>query len=406
MNNSLLVELVCSRCQRKFDPHLVHTVCKSCGGTLFSTYDLERAKSDGVRALLRNRTPNMWRYRELLPVYNDTNIVTLGEGYTPILPLRHLTSVFKAKSIVLKDDGLIPTGTFKARGQSVAISKAKELGIERVVLASAGNAAGAMAAYCARGGVEAHVFLPKDAPEITKKECLSMNAHLKLVDGLIDDAGAIVTALAARNGWFNMSTLKEPYRVEGKKTMGYEIAEQSEWKLPDVIIYPTGGGTGLIGMWKAFKEMEEMTWISGKKPRMVSVQSRGCAPVVRAFQQGRESTEKFEGAATIAAGLRVPAPYASEQILRVIRESRGTAVAVSDESILVSMTRLGREGVFACPEGAATVAALDELFANRWIDKDENVLLYNTGTGLKYPELIQVPEIEVLKNEIISNTAQ
>jgi threonine synthase len=388
-------ELHCSRCGKWHDPSVVQTVCSSCDGTLFSSYDLEKAKDAELRGRLSSREKSLWRYRELLPVFDDANVVSLGEGCTPIDRLPRIGGELGVKSLQLKDDGIIPTGTFKARGQTVAISRAKELGISKVVLASAGNAAGAMATYAARAGMEAHVFLPKDAPETTKKECLQMKAEVHLVEGLINDAGKIVASIKEKKGWFDLSTLKEPYRVEGKKTMGYEIAEQSGWSLPDVLLYPTGGGTGLIGMWKAFKEMEAMGWIGSERPRMVAVQSEGCAPVVKAHEEGSDRVAgPFANAETVAAGIRVPFPYASEQILRVVDESHGTAVAVTDGAILRSMKDLGREGIMACPEGAATLAALRKLLDAGWIDPDEGILLYNTGTGLKYPELFELPEID------------
>ena len=394
---TLYIALRCSQCAREHDRSVPQTVCSSCGGTLFCAYDLEEAKDGDLRERLVRRAPTLWRYRELLPVLDDANVVTLGEGFTPIDRLPRIAEDLAMGSLFLKDDGLIPTGTFKARGQTVAISKAKELGITKVVLASAGNAAGAMSTYASRAGMEAHVFLPRDAPEMTKKECWQMNAKVHLVDGLINDAGRMVASVKQREGWFDVSTLKEPFRVEGKKTMGYEMAEQRGWSLPDVIVYPTGGGTGLVGMWKAFGEMEAMGWIGSERPRMVAVQSEGCAPVVRAFSEGRVSIDQpFPNASTIAAGIRVPFPYASEQIIRVLRESGGTATTVTDGAILESMKRLGREGLMVCPEGAATLAGLARLLEEGWIDRDEDVVLYNTGSGLKYPELIELPELEVL----------
>jgi threonine synthase len=306
----------------------------------------------------------------------------------------------------VKDDGLIPTGTFKSRGMTVAFSKAKELGINKVALASAGNAGGAAATYAARAGIECFVFIPSDAPESAIKECYQMGAHLYLVDGLINDAAKFVINGKQKFGWFELSTLKEPYRVEGKKTMGYEVAEQFDWKLPDVIIYPTGGGTGLVGMWKAFDELEQLEWLNkSKKPRMVSVQSTGCAPVVRAFHEGKKSVDLFfENARTIAGGIRVPFPYASEQILRVIRESDGTAVEIEDSAIIKSMEMLGKDdGLNVCPEGAATLAGLEKLIEDKWIEKSEKILIYNTGTGLKYPELVDLGELRTFSKEESSN---
>jgi threonine synthase len=333
----------------------------------------------------------MWRYRELLPVKHESNIVTLGEGFTPILRAERLQELLRVKSILVKDDGIIPTGTFKARGQSSAISKAKELGIRSVALASAGNAGAASAAYSARAGIECNVFMPRDAPQSTKKECAELGANLHLVDGLISDAAKIVAEEKSRRGWFELSTLKEPYRVEGKKTMGYEIAEQLDWNyLPDVIIYPTGGGTGLIGMWKAFREIEALGWMKvKKKPRMVAVQSSGCEPIVKAIREGKEKVEPFPNASTIASGLRVPFPYASEQILKVIKESNGMAISVSDKEILSAMKSFAKlEGMFVCPEGAATLACLEHMVSEKFIDTSEGVLLYNTGSGLKYLDIL------------------
>jgi threonine synthase len=386
---SFILELTCSRCGTKYDPNQIQTVCTSCQGTLFADYDLEGVKSHVSKESLRKREATMWRYRELLPVKDEENIVTLGEGYTPILQARKLG--VGLRSLMVKDDGVIPTGTFKARGQSAAISKAKELGIKSVALASAGNAGGAAATYCARAGIECNIFMPRDAPESTKKECVMMGANLNLIDGLINDAARMVAASKEQKGWFELSTLKEPYRVEGKKTMGYEIAEQMEWReLPDVIIYPTGGGTGLVGMWKAFREIEALGWMNVKKPRMISVQSSGCAPVVDAWIKKKNAIDTpFPNAETIASGLRVPYPYASEQILKVIRESGGVAIAVKDAEILEMMRVFAKsEGMFVCPEGAAALAALGHLISEKAIDRDESVLLYNTGSGLKYLDMM------------------
>lgn len=390
-NFSFIQDLTCTRCGKKFDPDQIQTVCTNCAGTLFATYDIEKAKDEVSKNSFKERSATMWRYRELLPVKKESNIVTLGEGFTPILRAEKLEELLKLKSIHVKDDGIIPTGTFKARGQSSAISKAKELGIRSVALASAGNAGAAAATYCARAGIECNVFMPRDAPETTKKECQVMGANLHLVDGLINDAAKMVAEGKAEHGWFELSTLKEPYRVEGKKTMGYEIAEQLGWKeLPDVIIYPTGGGTGLVGMWKAFREIETLGWMKVKKPRMVSVQSSGCAPVVKAIHEGKEKIESpFPNAATIASGLRVPFPYASEQILKVIRESNGLAVSVDDSEILTAMKNFARlEGMLVCPEGAATLACLSHLVEEKLIDQSDRVLLYNTGSGLKNGNLL------------------
>ena len=315
-------------------------------------------------------------------------MVSLGEGFTPMLKARKLEGVIGLENLWIKDESPIPTGTFKARGFSVAVSKAKELGIRKVAVPSAGNAAGALAAYGARAGMEIYVFVPEDAPALNKLESYIMGAHVYLVKGLISDAGRIVAEGEEKLHWFDMSTFKEPYRVEGKKTMGFEIAEQFGWKLPDIIIYPTGGGTGLIGIWKAFEELEEAGLISHERPRMFSVQSAGCAPIVKAFREGKKLSEFWEEAKTIAAGLRVPKPLADFIILRVLRESGGGAVCVGDDEILKAVKEMAREeGIFACPEGAATLAGLRVLVDQGLVDKHERIVLINTGSGLKYPEM-------------------
>lgn len=393
--HSFITYLVCSRCGERYEHTRVQSVCTKCGGTLFARYDLEGVKASVSRDSLKGRPPTMWRYREVLPVLHDEHIVSLGEGYTPLYPLRRLGERLGV-SLLVKDDGAMPTGSFKARGQTTAISKARELGVKRVALASAGNAGGAMATYAARAGLEAYVFMPRDAPSVAKLECHVMGAHVYLVDGLINHAAAIVQRLRERYGWFDLSTLKEPYRVEGKKTMGYEVAEQLGWRLPDVIVYPTGGGTGLVGMWKAFGELEELGWIGSGRPRMVAVQAEGCAPVVEAFRKGAEGVEEFPDAHTVASGIRVPKPYAGEQILRVLRESGGTAVSVSDSEILECVREFACEGLFVCPEGAATLAGLKRLLDSGWVDRGEVVLLYNTGTGLKYLDALGEPTLPTI----------
>lgn len=390
-SGSFLEGLECCRCRREFPADQIQTVCLFCGGTLFAQYDLEKAKSVISRNTFTHRLPSLWRYRELLPVKDQSNIVTLGEGYTPILKSEKIARSYELAWLFVKDDGIIPTGSFKARGQTTAISKAKELGIKKVALASAGNAGVAAAAYCARASIECNVFMPKDTPESPRKQCVEFGATTHLVDGLISDCAKIVANGKEEHGWFDLSTLKEPYRVEGKKTMGYEIAEQLNWFLPDVIIYPTGGGTGLIGMWKAFNDLETLGWLSRQtKPKMISVQASGCAPIVEAFETGKTSVEEpFKNANTMASGLRVPFPYASEQILKVIRESNGLALSVHDEDIRFAMRDFSRsEGIFVCPEGAATLAALKKLMSRNLVDKDEKILLYNTGSGFNYLDLI------------------
>jgi threonine synthase len=341
-------------------------------------YDYEKTKEWLVPSAMAGRTRDLWRYREVLPVLDAANICTLGEGFTPLLRLKN--------GVVMKDDGQIPTGTFKARGMAVAVSKAKELGLRKLVVPSAGNAGAALACYAARAGLAARVFIPRETPEPIIKECKVYGADVILVEGNISDAGAKMREDMA--GYFDMSTLREPYRLEGKKTMGYEIAEQTGFELPGAILYPTGGGTGLIGMWKAFDEMEKLGWIGQERPRMFSVQSDTCAPVVMAFSSGMEDVDpSFPDGHTIAAGLRVPRPFAGKQILAVLRTSRGGAVSVPEKEILPAVRSLAKEGVFVCPEGATTLAGYRRLVEDGIIDRGERVLLYNTGTGLKYLNL-------------------
>jgi threonine synthase len=332
----------------------------------------------------------MWRWRELLPVRDPQNVVSLGEGDTPLLPARRLGAAFGCRALFIKEEGLNPTGSFKARGLSAALSRALELGVREMAIPSAGNAASALAAYGARAGISIHVFMPADTPELNQKEVAIFKADVTLVRGLINDCSAIVRQRSAAEGWFDVSTLKEPYRAEGKKTMGLELAEQFGWEVPDTIIYPTGGGTGIIGIWKAFEELEQLGFIGSKRPRMICVQSSGCAPIVRAFQQGMDHASLWENAATVAAGLRVPGAIADYLILSVLRQSQGTALTVTDAEILKAVQDLGaREGVFAAPEGAATWAAAKRLLTDGALSPDERIVLMNTGTGLKYPELVE-----------------
>jgi len=385
-----LSHLECTKCSRSHEPNVVQTTCQSCGGVLFARYDLGQVEQHLSKATLASRVRSMWRYLELVPVKQESHIVTLGEGYTNVLQLNKLARKVGLKELVMKDDGLLPTGTFKARGMSVAISKCIELGVRKVAVATAGNAGAAMAAYASRGGIESYAYMPKDTPEPIVRECEIYGAKVILVDGTIADAGKIVDELCSRDDWMVLSTMKEPYRVEGKKTMGFEIAEQFRWRIPDLIVYPTGGGTGIVGMWKAFGELEQIGWMDSKPPRFVSVQSSGCAPVVKAFREGRESCEFWNNAIAIAAGLRVPRAYADYLILRAIRESHGTAVAVSDNEILDAMKEVARkEGIWVCPEGAATYACLPKLKNEGFLDKDEQVLLYNTGLGTLYQDLVK-----------------
>jgi len=333
----------------------------------------------------------MWRYREILPIMKKENVVTLGEGWTPLTPTPRLAEKLGLSNLLVKDEGIMPTGSFKARGLSAAISKAKELGIKRVALPSAGNAAGAIAAYGARAGLEVYVFMPEDAPKVNAVESEVVGAKVVFVKGLISDAGKLVKDGAKEMGWFSVATLGEPYRVEGKKTMGLEVAEQLDWKLPDVILYPTGGGTGIIGMWKVFDELEDMGWIGSERPRMISVQAEGCSPVVKAFREGKEETEFAVDAHTVAAGLRVPKALGDFLILKAVRESRGTAISVTDKELMADVRLISRlEGIFACPEGAATISALRKMISDGDIDRDEKIVLFNTGSGLKYTDLFVV----------------
>ena len=382
---SALTHLECSFCGKKYEADELHTLCPACGKPLLARYDLKRVREEWSREDLAVRVASLWRYQEVLPVRNEENAISLGEGYTPLLRAEHLGKKLKMRNLFIKDEGLNPTGSFKARGLCMAISRAKELGVSEVVIPSAGNAAGAMAAYAAKAGMKAHVFMPQDVPLPFRLECEAYGAQVTLVPGLITDCGQQARQATAKHDWFDVSTLKEPYRLEGKKTMGYELAEAFDWQLPDVIIYPTGGGTGLIGMWKAFAEMEALGWIGKDRPRMVVVQARGCAPIPRAFEAGEEFTTPWENAATVAAGLRVPVAVGDFLILRAVRESNGTALAVSDDALVAAQKRMAsREGIFACPEGGATLAALETLLAKGWLMPDETVVLFNTGTGLKY----------------------
>jgi threonine synthase len=378
-------KLECSFCHREYEARRAHNVCTECGKPLFVRYDLKRISKFLTRQALYARRADLWRYREVLPVRREDNIVTLGEGWTPLHHARHLGETLGMTELYIKDESVNPTQSFKARGMAVAVSMAKELGLKKLAAPSAGNAAGALAAYCACAGLEAHLFMPRDTPRANIIECEVTGANVTLIDGLITDCGAEVSRRKEAEGWFDVSTLKEPYRVEGKKTLGYELAEQGAWTLPDVIIYPTGGGTGLVGMWKAFDEMQELGWIDEKRPRMISVQAAGCAPIVRAFEKGERHAEEFPNAATIASGLRVPKAIGDFLILDAIRESNGAAIAVTDEELIAGAREVARrEGIFAAPEGGACVPALRKLIDRGKIKLGERVVLFNTGSGIKY----------------------
>ena len=383
---SYITDLVCYDCGQIFDPSKVQTFCPDCQAPLIVRYDLETAKRQLDRDEFRRRPAGMWRWHELLPVHAKENMIYLGEGDTPLLHLPHLGSRLGLSQLYVKDESINPTGSFKARGLAAAVSKAKELGITKVIIPTAGNAGGAMAAYAARGGLEAYIFMPKDTPEANIKESRIAGATVILIDGLISEAAGMAGEKARVEGWFDVSTFKEPYRAEGKKIMGYELAEEFGWELPEVIIYPTGGGTGLVGMWKAFKELAALGWLeSDKRPRMVAVQAEGCAPVIQAFEANSPFCDFWIGAKTLASGLRVPKSFADQIILDDLRESQGNAVAVSDEAILEAQKRLAyQEGIFAAPEGAATLAGLEQLVQTGWVQPEEKIVLFNTGTGLKY----------------------
>jgi threonine synthase len=372
--------LECTKCGDHVDAGTPQTICPKDGGVLYARYDLDKLKNTFKKESLAGRTPTMWRYAEVLP---GADPVTLGEGLTPMLPSRTTPNVF------IKDEGLNPTASFKARGMSTAVTMAKAYRLKKLAAPSAGNAASALAAYAAAAGIEAHIFMPKDVPFANRVECQSYGAQVTLVNGLIGDCARMVGERKEKEGWFDVSTLKEPYRVEGKKTMGYEVAEQLGWKLPQGIIYPTGGGVGLLGMWKAFDEMETLGWIGSERPKMVCVQSAGCAPIVKAWDEGKDVSEMWPNAATSAAGLRVPKAYGDYLILDILKRSGGTAVSATDAEIMNAVGEWARtEGVFAAPEGAAALVAYQKLRADKFFSPDDKVVLFNTGSGLKYLEVI------------------
>lgn len=383
-----VTHLECALCHLRHEAGVLQNLCAECGKPLLVRYDLSAAKQTLTKESLKTREASLWRYREVLPVENAENIVSLGEGWTPLFKTEKLAKNLPLKlDLYIKDESLNPTQSFKARGMTAAVSMAKELGVTKTAAPSAGNAAGALAAYAAQAGMEANLFMPSDTPNANIVECRQLGANVTLIDGLITDCGKIVADRKEAEGWFDFSTLKEPYRVEGKKTMGYEIAEQLDWTLPDVILYPTGGGTGLIGMWKAFDEMEQMGWIGPKRPRMVSVQSVGCAPIVKAFHDGERFAAEFPNAATVASGLRVPKAIGDFLILDAIRASGGTAVAVSDHELVEAVKEIGAAtGIFTAPEGAACLPALRNLIAEGWVKEGETIVIFNTGSGIKYLE--------------------
>ncbi len=380
--------LECGNCRKELESDKLWNLCPECDKPLLARYDLKKARSSMERIAFKSLENTLWRYHELLPVKDPRFRLSLGEGYTPLVHAKRLGRKTGFEKLFIKDEGLNPTGSFKARGISVALSRAVELGIKSVSLPSAGNAAGALCAYAALARLPAFVFMPYDVPRPFIAECRAFGGHINLINGLITDCGKHAAEAVAKYGHFDLATLKEPFRIEGKKTMGYELAEQMDWTLPDVIIYPTGGGTGLVGMWKAFAEMEELGWIDSNRPRMVAVQSTGCAPMVKAFKENKTFAEPWKGAITIADGLRVPSAVGDFLILKSLRESNGTAIAVPDEEILADASAIGHtQGIFASPEGGATLAAFKHLREQGWIKDYETVVLFNTGAGQKYYHL-------------------
>ena len=397
-----VTDLECPKCKIKFNHKELNQLCSLCHGPLLVRYDLKAVKDNFKKDNLSSRSYNLWRYKELLPIEDEKNIVSLGEVITPIIKLEKLSRKLGVENLYLKDEGFNPGGSFKSRGAALGISKAKELGVKAFAMPTNGNAGAAWASYAAKADIKAFIVMPKDAPIITRNECQISGAKLFLVDGLISDAGKIVAKAVKKYGFMDASTLKEPYRIEGKKTMGFEIAEQFGWNVPDVILYPTGGGVGLIGIYKALLELKEIGFIEGKLPRLVAVQATNCAPIVKAFNENKKESEFWEDAQTIAFGITVPKAIGDFLVLEAIYETNGSAIAVDDEDILKYQELIAKEeGLFICPEGAATLAATHELYKTGWLKKNEKVLLLNTGSGLKYPDtVISNPPILKIEEEI------
>ena len=397
---SFLRVLRCSRCGEMHDPSVEQHLCRVCAGPLLAEYDLAGIGAAATPADLRGRESSLWRYRELLPLDDPDRRVSLGESFSPVLEAPRLAAELGLPGLLIKDEGLLPTGSFKARGAAVGVSRARELGARVLALPTAGNAGGAWAAYGARAGLEVRVVTPADAPLINRVEVGATGAQAALVRGLISDAGAIVARAVARHGWYDAGTLREPYRIEGKKTMGLELAEQLDWQFPDAIIYPCGGGVGVIGMWKAFAELQALGWVRGPLPKMIVVQPAGCAPIVAAYERGADSSEFWQGAATIASGLRVPKALGDFLVLRAVRESGGAAIAVSDTAIVETVYRVGaREGLLLSPEGAATLAAIPPLLQRGALRASDRVVAFNTGAGIKYPEALSADLPVLLPND-------
>lgn len=391
MKYSYVSHLYCPKCSATYRVEEQHQLC-TCGSPLLVAYDMVELKEVFRPEELHKRNPDLWRYHELLPVQKEEHVISLGEGMTPLLSMGSIGADLGINELYMKDEGLIPSGSFKARGAAVGVSKAKELGIKGLAMPTNGNAGAAWAQYCARAGIEATIVMPVDAPEITRKECAASRATLYMVEGLISDAGKIVGQAVKDYGLFDASTLKEPYRIEGKKTMGLEIAEQFDWQVPDVILYPTGGGVGLIGIYKALKELQELGWIAeGKMPKLVAVQSKGCAPIVKAWEEGKNDSEPWEDSSTIAFGINVPKALGDFLVLDAIYNTEGCAIAIDDETLLKEQANIAaREGAFVCPEGAAAFAAARQLKESGWIQEGERVVVLNTGAGIKYPDTVHI----------------
>ena len=402
---SFVTHLECGRCGHTADHRVIQQVCASCGGPYFVRYDLARVRESVPKNVLYSRQPNLWRYHHLLPMDEPDDVVSLGEAVTPLMEAPTLGERFDLHRVLLKDEGLLPTGTFKARGAAVGVTRARELGVSTIALPTAGNAGAAWAAYGARAGLGVVVVMPADTPDVIRRETVAYGARAYVVEGSIADAGRVVRDAALEYGWYDASTLREPYRIEGKKTMGFELAEQNDWRVPDVVICPTGGGVGLIGMWKAFAELAEIGWVEPKLPRFVAVQAEGCAPIVDAFESGAEESQPWPDPHTIAAGLRVPKALGDFLVLRALRESVGAAVRVSDDAIRETMRLVAsHEGVLVCPEGAAAVAAAYKLRQEGWLDRHDDVVIFNTGSGLKYGELFAGEPTPLAAGEAVPRT--
>ncbi|MYL69461.1 threonine synthase [Halobacillus litoralis] len=397
MTYSYLSHLYCPKCEETYKADEPQHLC-TCGSPLLVSYDLDKLKESWSPEQLKERAPDLWRYHELLPLQDPTYKTSLGEGMSPLIPLPTLQADMNIRKLHMKDEGIIPTGSFKARGAAVGVSKAKELGVKELAMPTNGNAGAAWSLYASRASMESTIVMPVDAPKITRNECALSGANLFLVDGLISDAGKIVAEAVEKSGLYDVSTLKEPYRIEGKKTMGLEIAEQLGWNVPDVILYPTGGGVGLIGIHKALRELQELGWITeDRMPRLVAVQSEGCAPIVEAWQQGQKESSFWEDSETIAFGINVPKAIGDFLVLDALYDTEGCAVAVSDTELLEEQKRIAqKEGAFVCPEGAAAFAAARKLRAENWIAAEDEVVVLNTGAGIKYPDTVQI-EIPVLQ---------